>query len=102
MFGLQDIYEGDDVRIQEGENQADSSGSVEVKVKDWQNQVDGVSDKWRTGVKITVRFGGARRVSMENNEEHKVDEAVAKFSLSVQVPAGDVGAMRGDGWREQS
>ena len=47
MFGLQDIYECDEVRIQGGD-QAECSGSVEVTVKDWHDQVDEVSDKWRT------------------------------------------------------
>ena len=58
FFGLQDIYEVDEVRIQwSGGEQAESSGSVEVTEKNCQDQVDGVSDKWRTGVKKTVRFG---------------------------------------------
>ena len=57
LFGLQDIYEWDEVRIQEVGEQAEGSGSVEVTEKNWQDQVDGVSDKWRTGVKKTVRFG---------------------------------------------
>ena len=65
LFGLQDIDEGDEVRIQWGGDQAENSGSVEVTVKDWQDQVDGVSDKWRTGVRKTVRFGGARRIPEE-------------------------------------
>ena len=57
FFGLQYIYERDEVRIQWVEEQAESSGSVEVTEKNWQDQVDGVSDTWRTGVKKTVRFG---------------------------------------------
>ena len=47
LFGLQDIYEGDEVRIQGGAEQAGSNSSVEVTEKNWQDQVDGVSDKWR-------------------------------------------------------
>ena len=44
LFGLQDIYEWDEVRIQEGGDQAEGSGTVEVTEKNWQDQVDGVSD----------------------------------------------------------
>ena len=61
-----------------------------------------MSDKWRTGVKKTVRFWGARRVPEEKDGEDKVGEALATLSLSEQIPAGDVVAMRGDSWREQS
>ena len=58
LFGLQNIYEDDEwVRIQGGD-QAESSGSVEVSVKNWQSQVDGVGDKRRIRVKKTVHFGG--------------------------------------------
>ena len=45
LFGLQDIYEGDEVRIREWADRAGSSSSVEVTEKNWQDQVDGVSDK---------------------------------------------------------
>ena len=38
--------------------QAGSSSSAEVTEKKWQDQVDGVSDKWRKWVKKIVRFGG--------------------------------------------
>ena len=41
---------------------AESSGSVEVTVKNWHDQVDGVSDKRRIRVKKTVHFGGARKI----------------------------------------
>ena len=58
LFGLQDIYEGDEVRIQWGAEQAGSSSSVEVTEKKWQDHVDGVSDKWRNRVKKAVHFGG--------------------------------------------
>ena len=34
-----------------------SSGSVEVTEKNWHDQVDGVSYKWRKGVRKTVHFG---------------------------------------------
>ena len=37
--------------------QAGSSSSVEVTVNYWQEQVDGVRDKWRTRVKRKVRLG---------------------------------------------
>ena len=45
LVGLQDIYEGEEVRIQWRGEQAYSSGSVEVTEMNWQDQVDGVSDK---------------------------------------------------------
>ena len=45
LFELQDIYYGDEVRIRWGTDQAGSSSSVEVTEKNWQDQVDGVSDK---------------------------------------------------------
>ena len=91
LFGLQDIYEGDEVRIQLVADQAGSSSSVEVTEKHWQDQVDGVSDKWKYGDRKTVRFGGTRRISEESKDEENLeDKAVATLSLSVQVPAGDV------------
>ena len=94
LFGLQDIYDGDEVAIQCGAEQAGSSSSVEVAEKKWQHQVDGVSDKWRTGVRKTVRFRGARRIPKEDKDEEKFEEkAVAMLSLSVQVPAVDRKAM---------
>ena len=34
LFGIHDNYEGDEVRIQGGGDHAESSGSVEVTVKD--------------------------------------------------------------------
>ena len=91
LFGLQDIYDGDEVRIQGGSEHAWNSSSAEVKEKKWQDQVDGVSDEWRTGVRKTVHFEGARRIPEENKDEEKLEEdAVATLSLSLQVPAGDV------------
>ena len=41
LFGLQDIYDGDEVRIQWGAGQAGSGSSAEVTEKEWQDQVDG-------------------------------------------------------------
>ena len=84
-------------------DQAGSSSSVEVTEKNWQDQVDGVSYKWRTGVRKTVHFGGARRISEENKGEKELEEkAVATLSLSVQGPAGDVKTLGENGWRDQS
>ena len=89
--------------IQGGGDQADSSGSVEVTEKNWQDQVYGVSDKWRTGVKKTVRLGGARGIHEEKRDvESKEWNAVATLSLSVQVPAGDVVVLGENGCRGQS
>ena len=94
LFGLQDIYEGDEVRIQWGVDQAGGSSSVEVTDKNWQDQVDRVSDKWKDGVRKTVRFGEARRIHEESKDEEDLEEkAVAPLALSVQVPAGDVGTL---------
>ena len=62
LFGLQDIYEGDEVRVQGGVEQAGSSSSTSAAEKKWQDQVDGVSDKWRKWVSKTVHFGGAKRI----------------------------------------
>ena len=77
------------------------SRSVEVTVKNWQDQVDGVSDKWRNGVKKTVRFGGARSMPEEKKDvKNQEEKAVATLFFSVQVPAGDVKTLGEDGWRE--
>ena len=76
---------------------------MEVTEKNWQDQVDGVSDKWRKVVKKTVRFGGVRRIPKEDKDEEELEEkAVATLSLSVHVPAGDVKTLGENGWREQS
>ena len=100
LFGLQDIYEGDEVRIQGGAEQDGSNSSVEVTEKNWQDQLDGMSDKWRKGVKKTVHFGGARRIPKEDEDGEELEEkAVATLSLSVQVPAGDVKTLVENGWR---
>ena len=42
-----------------GAEQAGNSGSADATEKKWQDQVDGVSDKWRKVVKKTVHFGEA-------------------------------------------
>ena len=98
LFGLQDIFEGDEVRIQGGADQVWSSSSVEVTEKNWQDQVDGVSNKWKEVVRKTVRFGEARRIHEERKDEENLEEkAVATLSLSVQVPAGDVRTLRENG-----
>ena len=70
--------------------------------KKWQDQVDGLNDKWRKGVRKTVHFGEARRIPEGNEEGEKLEEkAVATLSLSVQVPTAG-GKKKGEmGWREQ-
>ena len=71
--------------------------------KNWQDQVDGVSNKWKDGVRKTLRFGGARRIPEERKEEENLEEkAVATLSLSVQVSADGVRTLGEDGRREQS
>ena len=65
--------------------------------------MDGVSDKWRTWVRKTVRFGGARRIPKQNKDGEELEgKAVATLSLSVQVPAGDVKTMGEKWWRDIS
>ena len=82
--------------------QAGSSSSADTTEKRWQDQVDGVSDKWRKGVKKTVHFGEVSRPPKENMDEEGVGEkAVATLSLSVPLPAGDR-TMGEKWWREQS
>ena len=58
---IQDIYEGDEVRVQGVVEQAGSSSSADTTEKRWQDQVDVVSDKWRKVVKKTVHFEEVRR-----------------------------------------
>ena len=57
-----------------GADQVGSSSSVEVTEKNWQDQVDGVSDKWKDGDRKTVRFGGARRIHEERKDEEDLEE----------------------------
>ena len=71
LFGLQDIYEGDEVRVQGVAEQAGSSSSTSVAEKKWHGQVDGLNDKWRKGVRKTVHFGEARRIPEGNEEGEK-------------------------------
>ena len=58
LFGLQDIYEGDEERVRGGAEQAGSSSSTNETERKWQDQVDGLSARRRKGVKKTVHFGG--------------------------------------------
>ena len=86
-----------------GGDQAGCSSSVEVTEKDWQDQVDGVSDKWKNGVTQTVPFVGARLIPEERKDvENQEEKAVATLSLSVHVPAGNVRMLGENSWREQS
>ena len=62
------------MRIQGVAEQAGSSSSAEVTEKKWQDQVDGVSDKWRKGVKKTVHFCGVRRIPKENEDGEELEE----------------------------
>ena len=71
LSGLQDIYEGDEVRIQGGVDQAGSSSSVEVTEKNWQDQVDGVSDKWKDDVRIVMK-----RVAGQGSHSYTVVQKV--------------------------
>ena len=102
MFGLQDIYEGDEERVRGGAEQAESSSSTNETERKWQDQVDGVSVKRRKGAKKVVHFGGVRRITGESEEvEESEEKTVTTLSLSVQVPTA--GKKKGEkGWREQS
>ena len=62
LFGLQDIYEGDEVRVRVGAEQADGSSSTNETERKWQDQVDELSVKRRKGAKKAVHFGVARRI----------------------------------------
>ena len=57
LFGLQVIYEGDEVSKQRGVEQAGSSSSTNETERKWQDKVDGVRDKRIKVVKKTVHFG---------------------------------------------
>ena len=103
LFGLQDIYDGDEEHVRGGAEQDESSGSTNEMEKKWQDQVDGLSAKWRKGVKKAVHFGGVRRIPEKNEGAEKLEEkAVGTLSLSVQVPTAGGKAMGEKGWREQS
>ena len=54
------------MRTQRGVEHAGSSSSADTTEKRWQDQVDGVSDKWRKVVKKTLHFVGARRIPKED------------------------------------
>ena len=83
-------------------DQAESIGSVEVTINNWQDQTDGVWEKLRIRVKKTVHFGGARSIPEEKCTENKEDDAVATLSLSVHLSAEVVRSLGGDGRRKQS
>ena len=68
LFGLQDIYEGDEERVRGGAEQAESSSSTNETERKWQDQVDGLSAKRRKVVKKAVHFGGVRRMPEESEE----------------------------------
>ena len=87
LFGLQDIYEGDEERVRVGAEQAWSSSSINETERKWQDQVDGLSAKRRNGVKKAVHFGGVRRIPEKSEEvEESEEKTVTTLSLSVQVP----------------
>ena len=87
LFGLQDIYEGDEVRVQGVAEQAESSSSTNETERKWQDQVDGLSAKRRKWVKKAVHFGGVRRIPEKSEEVEELEEkTVTTLSLSVQLP----------------
>ena len=100
LFGLQDIYEGDEERVRGGGEQAGSSSSTNETERKWQDQVDGLSAKRRKVTKKAVHFEGASGVPEAGEERDKPGEK-AVATLSVQLPTGD-GTMGEKGWREQS
>ena len=102
LFGLQDIYEGDEERVRGGAEQAESSSSINETEKKWQDQVDGLSTKRRKEVKKAVHFGGVSRIPGESEEvEESAEKTVTTLSLSVQMPTAS-GKTGENGWREQS
>ena len=48
--------------------QAGSSSSTNETEREWQDHVDGLSAKWRKGVKKAVHFGGVRRIPEKHEE----------------------------------
>ena len=58
LFGLQDIYEGDEERVRGGAEQDESGISPNETERKWQDQVDGLSAKRKKGVKKAVHFWG--------------------------------------------
>ena len=103
LFGLQDIYEGDEELVRGGAGQDESGGSTNGTERQWQDQVDGLRVKWKKGVKKAVHFVGASRIAEECDEAEEAEEqTVTTLSLSVQVPTV-VGRKMGDkGCGEQS
>ena len=91
------------MRTQGVAEQAGNSSSAETTEKEWQYQVDGVSDKWRKGVRNAVHFlGGVRRIPEKHEEVEELEEKTATtLSLSVQVPTAGGKTMGEKGWREQ-
>ena len=80
MRVMKSVYEG-------GAEQAESSSSTNETERKWQDQVDGLSDKWRKRVKKAVHFGGVRRIPEKHEEgEESEEKTVTTLSLSVQVP----------------
>ena len=71
LFGLQDIYEGDEERVRGGAEQAESSSSTNEMERKWQDQVDGLSVKRRAGVKKAVHFGGGRVVYQRSTTKRR-------------------------------
>ena len=103
LFGLQDIYDGDEERVRGGgAEQAGSSSSTNETERKWQDQVDGLSAKRRERVKKAVHFGWVRRIPGESEEvEESEEKTVTTLSLSVQVPTAGGRTMGEKGRREQ-
>ena len=84
----------------EPDESGDSTNEME---KNWQDQVDGLSAKWKKGVKKAVHFGEASRIPEECDEAEEAEEkTVTTLSLSVQVPTVGGRKMGENGGREQS
>ena len=96
MMVMKSVYEG----VAE---QAGSSSSTNETEREWQDQVDGVSSKWRKGMKKAVHFGGASHISEGCDEVDEAEEqTVTTLSLSVQVPTVEGWKMGEKGCGEQS
>ena len=103
LFGLQDIYEGDEELVRGGGEQTEDNSSTNGTERKWQDQVDGLRVRRRKVVKKAVHFVGASRIPEECDEAEEAEEqTVTTLSLSVQVPTVGGRKMGEKGCGEQS
>ena len=68
LFGLQDIYEGDEELVRGGPERDESGGSTHEMERKWRDKVDGLSGKLKKVAKNAVHFVWASRISEECDE----------------------------------